>query len=514
MLPEYRNPFEEVGIIVKDSGFIGRGQELQRAKTFRNYGNLAVIGGYSIGKSSLVYHAFCNPSQLKDLQDLGVLAVIIDLSEFEDPESFFRDILKEFLRQLKKTEIPNDILLILKDIIDNACQPNILWEELRGWVKDFFETTKDSGYRMKLIVDEFDSATSVFKHKRICLQTLRSLSDNYNTTFVVISRRTLRRIEDSIPGLSTFHQLFTEIFLSVFNTNELELYFQHLEQFLGNSNYSKKRHLSDQDRGLIINYCGGHPFLLTKLGNQIAYDLFYYNILDIRKSFLQVAREFKDFYERILTFLDEGEELEKLFQVLFGPRLTTSMLDARILASYGLIRLDENERYTAFSNHFQRYLWYKERNIEPDSLFKVVEKELRLLIDHVLQEHYKTQDWIQKLIEERHPLANEVLNLALENLNQDDLLLADTTVSPLDYTGFMGLFAIISCHYLLFKDVFPSDSSGFKQYWDPRFEAICKIRNAMAHNQSLEILHAKEVNQAKIYLQNLQELINHYFQTK
>ncbi|HPZ43826.1 MAG TPA: hypothetical protein PL078_07455 [Bacillota bacterium] len=91
---DFDNPFADYGIIVSDKRFIGRHDNLRvvenRVIRPREPGNLAIIGDYRIGKSSLVYKAVIE--RKADLNAKRLLPIWINLATYEDAPVFFRSL--------------------------------------------------------------------------------------------------------------------------------------------------------------------------------------------------------------------------------------------------------------------------------------------------------------------------------------------------------------------------------------------------------------------------------------
>lgn len=106
---EFENPFADYGNIVRGERFIGRSDDLRVVKNRvirpREPGNLAIIGDYRIGKSSLVYKAVmeqlkpifekCREAQEKEEKSFGSRASR-NLIDFTYPQDLFAIIFSEW----------------------------------------------------------------------------------------------------------------------------------------------------------------------------------------------------------------------------------------------------------------------------------------------------------------------------------------------------------------------------------------------------------------------------------
>ena len=91
---DFENPFADYGNIVQGDRFIGREESLRvvNNRVIRPHepGNLAIIGDYRIGKSSLVYKAVME--RKKELAAKKQIPIWINLATFDQAPMFFRSL--------------------------------------------------------------------------------------------------------------------------------------------------------------------------------------------------------------------------------------------------------------------------------------------------------------------------------------------------------------------------------------------------------------------------------------
>ena len=152
------NPFANYGRIVHGDRFIGRKTILNNIENRiihpDNLGNLVIIGMHRIGKSSLAHKAIIE--QKENLTKKGVLPIWMGVASYDLSSDFFQALVKRCVREMKRLDWLSDTV---QDLADYALETEDSWDE----IKDFFIEVKEIGYRMLLILDEFDHARHLFK---------------------------------------------------------------------------------------------------------------------------------------------------------------------------------------------------------------------------------------------------------------------------------------------------------------------------------------------------------------
>lgn len=469
------NPFANYGRIVHGDRFIGRETIVNNIENRIIHpddpGNLVIIGMHRIGKSSLAHKAIIE--QKDNLTRKRVLPIWMGVASYDLPSDFFHALVKRCVREMMRLNWLSDTV---QDLADYALATEDSWNE----IKDFFTEVKEIGYRMLLILDEFDHARHLFKGNT-AFQRLRELADypDYGFSLVLTSRRSIRDIERLAGSTSPFHNIFQVQRLAMFNDEDLEIYFSRFSD-LGIP-------VSDKNRKRVLFYCGTHPYLLEMLGWEIV-ERFRQNSsqeIDVDKAANTILQSMFEHYDDMIGLLRDDKTLNKLLQILFGPVLDIKQTDVTELQNYGLIKPTGNGTYAAYSEHFHDYLKLHERSAEFTSglwqIWSNTERILREVITTtMLNAHGET--WIEKLEKER-PNLKQIFDRCRQAQEKEENSLGDQASQNLiDFTYPADLFTIILARGL-WEQYFQLIFGENKNYWDERGKFLAKCRTPLGHNR-------------------------------
>ena len=488
------NPFADYGRIIHGDRFIGRKTIVNNIENRivhpDNPGNLAIIGMHRIGKSSLAHKAIIE--QKDNLTAKGILPIWMGVAPYDLSSDFFHALVKRCTREMKRLNWLSDEV---QELADYALETEDSWDE----IKDFFIEVKEIGYRMLLILDEFDHTRHLFKGNT-AFQRLRELADypDYGFSLVLTSRRSIRDIERLAGSTSPFHNIFQVQRLAMFNDEDLEIYFS-LFASIG-------LQIADTDRERILFYCGAHPYLLEMLGCEII-EMFRQNSeqeTDVDEAANAVLQSIFEHYDDMIRLLREDGTLNKLLQILFGPVIDVKQTDVTELQNYGLIYLTENGAYTAYSEHFHDYLKLHERSTEFAAdlwpIWRDTEKALREVITTTMFAEYG-DNWIEDLGKERSNLK-KIFDRCRDAQQKEKESFGDrASQNLLDFTYPAELFTII-CAKGLWQSYFQPIFGHNPNYWEHRKQLLAKCRNPLAHNRS-EVLQAHELKTIEAYCQEI-----------
>ena len=275
-------------------------------------------------------------------------------------------------------------------------------------------------------------------------------------------------------------------------------------------------HLSDDQRKKIEYYCGGHPYLLATLGFEIVETFKRVKYFDIDIIFRKFMLQFFDYYEQLISLLREDKTFLNLLQILFGPKIDVNPSDIDKLLIYGIIKKGA-KYFIAFSEHFQKYLKYKERTekIEIDTwkLINQTEKGLRQLLLYVFKDNFG-ESWEEHYINKYNNFSdkkkrlNEIFEM-LKDAYQRDIeqygsLALNLTLLDQTYIHQLFDYFILFSWDDLFKTIFQKD----KRYWNEVKKYLEKVRNPMAH-QKIEVLLESEIIKAEEYCKEILTIIEH-----
>lgn len=487
---DFENPFADYGNIVRGERFIGRRDSLRvienRVIRPREPGNLAIIGDYRIGKSSLVYKAVLE--QKERLLAKKQILIWINLATFDQAPIFFRSLVTRCSDEIEELGWITDPI---KSAAGRVLQDELSWSEGYGRIQRFFERVRQAGFRVLFILDEFDHARHLFKGDISGFQGLRELSyrPGWRVTFITTSRRSLRDIELQTRAISTFDLIFHKHYLGMFNELDTQEYFAHLSPIGIEINPSLKERVSF--------YCGGHPYLLEMLGYETVELFREHQKADVDRAAHRIERSFLDQYDHMISILSEDGSLNKMLQILFGPVVDVKQTDVDEFLRYGLSQPTDRGDYVAFSAHFQTYLKLIERQVDLWPVWRETEIVLRNLITTAMLEQHGEQ-WIEKL-EKARPNLKPIFERCREAQQKEEGSFGSRASRNLvDFTYPQDLFAIIFAEWNTFKSKLRKD----RNYWDQRAQLLAKIRNPLAHNRD-EVLYEHERQIAEGYCKEI-----------
>jgi len=464
---DFENPFADYGTIVHGERFIDRKNDLQvienRVIQPREPGNLAIIGDSRIGKSSLVYRAVID--RRYELITKRLLPIWINLSTYDRAPVFFRSLVTHCLDELTELDWLSSPV---QRAAERALQDDLSWSEGYGRIQRFFERVRREKIRILFILDEFDHARHLFRGDRSAFQGLRELSyrPEWRVYYIVTSRRTIREIELQTQAISTFDGIFHKHYLGMFNADGIEEYFGRLAS-VGISDDAPLRKRT-------AFYCDGHPYLLELLGYEVVEVFREERVVDVDRAARRSLPSFLSQYDRMIELLREEGNLDKILQVLVGPVVDVKWADVENLLKYGFIKQDE-QSYTAFSEHFQAYLEIVERQFDWDlwPTWRETEKALRRLITRIMIEKYG-ENWIEALEKAKSHLKRDVFDRCREAREKEKRGYGNRASSNLiDFTYPRDLFRIIFAEWSTFKEIFGHD----KNYWDQRSGFVIDPKN-------------------------------------
>jgi serine/threonine protein kinase len=209
--PTPTNPYLNRTMLRRRTDFFGRKQEVRRIYARLNAnppGSVSIVGDRKIGKSSLLNFVYMNTNREQNLEHPEkMVMVFIDLQEEKNMtiQSFVGILLRMAQLELRgRLEVSNCAY------------------DLDG-VKDMVHRLNDHGFRMAILLDEFEAITTNPNFPLEFFSFLRYLANHYNVAYLTSSARDLqalcytKEISDS-----PFFNIFSNMLLTVFKPNEAE----------------------------------------------------------------------------------------------------------------------------------------------------------------------------------------------------------------------------------------------------------------------------------------------------
>lgn len=496
------NPFATVGHIVHGNAHVGRAGPIgvlqERVLAQTTAGATAIIGPPRIGKSSLAYHVFMRREAKTEHPEL--LPVWMNVRTQEGVRGLFRRLTTdvwELLCEEQSGEVDRRISLAYERAVASAME----WPQAQNETQEFLRLVRRRGWRVVLILDEFDAAREAFKAQPGAFQTLREIAYNvdWNVGLVTTSRRELRQIVDMADSAeSTFPGIFRSIFLTCFDSGDL------------NALAARMPHVADgspEVESLVLRLrelTGGHPYLASVLLDRICtvHDRGPLPPPDQIETLTgPMPMEFQYYYRDLEELLRADGRLQALLEIVLGPQVTVTPHDAQSLLQQGLIRI-QGDAYHAFSDHFGQYLTLIGRNAGHWSSWMDVESGIRDLVESTYEEAYGP-DWLEELRRARPKLCT-ILDRC-DELRARELRTFGTRASTrlLDFTYPRDLYDLMVAHWDLFGKILKKD----KNYWNERFALLAKVRNPMVHNR-MSVVTPVEQKMFQVYCDELMEILH------
>ena len=209
--PTPRNPYLNRTMIKRKEDFFGRAQEIKRIYARLNAtppGSVSIVGDRKIGKSSLLNYVYAQGNRQQNLESADkTVMVFLDLQQQKSMsmESFVRTLLGIADFELRGR-------LDIKD-----CALNL------DGVRDMVQRLDEAGFRVAILLDEFEAVTTNPNFNLEFFSFLRYLANHYNVSYLTSSARDLqvlchtKEISDS-----PFFNIFSTMRLGTFQRAEAE----------------------------------------------------------------------------------------------------------------------------------------------------------------------------------------------------------------------------------------------------------------------------------------------------
>lgn len=308
------NPYVTRGPVKYPEGFYGRDETIGRILNDivrKQMQSRCIIGERKIGKTSLLYQIIDSRVQEKYVGEVeSSIFVTTDITFFPDesPTTFFREWAKD-----------------ISHVSGQIPPKEFDYLSFRGFVKDVTET----GYKIIILLDEFEATAANSNLDRGFFQFLRALTQHYSTAYILFSRTPLHYFLRE----EKYRHKFGSPFFNALNIS----YLKFLEESEARNLIEEPAQKAGVDitefTDFILEQAYHHPFLLQLLSG-IVFDFKGSSNTDLNK----ILREFKIQTEEFFDYLwkhsdvDEQDALKKLSsQDQDLPRIVLDKLDRRSL---------------------------------------------------------------------------------------------------------------------------------------------------------------------------------------
>ncbi len=359
----------------------------------------------------------------------------------------------------------------LNTAVRQAGDPAREWDEFYMDAKKALRLVKRHGWRVVVILDEFDSARTVFGRPGYAFEVLRALANepDVRVIWVTTSRRELRQIVDQAGKVgSNLPGLFEDVPVRCFDDDELT-------ELVGRA----------VERGVAIDVpdaltalrelTGGHPWLSTKALSDACFMAARTGRVDWSRITRGMSRFILGYYDGLCDLLAEDGRLDLLLEILFGPQLTANVPDLLQLADIGILVPFEGG-YRAFSAHFSDYLRQRARTTDASALWSRADVSLRDHVDTTFRTLFG-DPW-DAAVEWDKPSSTPVLTRLRQARDREAHslgLLASADL--LDFATPLDVWFFIELYWGLFQPVLgPADPNA----WRPKFAVLDRVHRPLA----------------------------------
>lgn len=471
------NPFEGYGRPVSGERLVGRNDIVDEIYNALIGGaNYAISGIHRIGKTSIGKEVLKRIS----IAHPGIITGMVTLGTVRTEEDLYRDIADELYPE------------------ENFCPnvPNNAWREFRRFL---YKKSRDN--HCIILLDEIDHIRDFENNiAELVINRIRELAHDskYNITFLFVSSRTLQSIQERCNGSNLAgicHNRTIGMLSSIDDINQMLLRADIVDIELSE---------------LIFSTTGGHPFLIEMLLCS-AVNLANKNQEKISCNLFRVAidiclYEIYNYYRSLETFLNDWhkDSWKSLCDYTVGPLI--EKIDERIidgLRCYGLIRDKAKHWGIGFSEHFQDYIAHKRRNMPIWPMIGDIEYKMRHIIKMYLQERYG-ETWRME-VQENDSFYKQLFDELEEIMKKEQKIHGLGNSSDiLEYAYLGNMKDIVNHEWKYFQKYFNNSKAKFNDYMN----AICVVRNPLAHNRRPELISPQLISEAKCSCQEIQNFLS------
>lgn len=460
------------------------------------YSNLSIVGLPKTGKSTIISH--CLVEQADNLAKEKTIVVYYQMGSTRSAIAFYKKIAKKF-DSCFSLYYPDDEKYkkfahsLVEDIKNTELE-----EDATDLLEDYFKRVRHIGYKLILILDEFDRSQEIFTFEDF--QFLREISYEANDKICLVtcSRKPLNDLEKKAPKeeLSLFAMTFKTCNIGMYDEQNLKSYWMLAKKYWDFNEHNVK----------FVEFVAGNNPWLMDLVNDFLFE--HQDITDYSELLSGVKASLMEGYDHLISVLSSEALLNASVQLVVGPLFDVTPLQKEKLLQYEFIKevspeqkkniyngidlgpIIDNNSYICFSNYcsldfYRRYY----ADIPYVKIWSETENELRTLIKTYLSEKYSS-NWeteMQQFLANNLPYRGFNVSIWAQNVqrlktNMNDMISTFPTMRGnhiVDFTLTSQIFDIfIKWDWGWFGNVF----QGEKMEWHNKFEHLTKVRNPVAHN--------------------------------
>jgi len=333
------NPYWNSGMIEETKYFFGRKNEIEtifnRIRPSRPQ-CVSIVGERKVGKSSLLYYVLKSDKRRHELPHHE--KYIFAYFSFQQCLSVTVEEFWRMLYQELEDKLPDAIGI--ERVEDNKTFENMA------------ETLHNSGYRLILLLDEFDKILKNRNFESDFLSYLRYIAENpdYSVAYVISTKKSLKDLcQIDLPG-SPFFNIFTPIYLGLFQEDEaLDIIkIPSAEEGIP----------LEEEKDFILKYAGLFPFFIQLLCRKLFEHKKKHGLEIDPGGYRDILTEFRKEADQHFNHAWKGlseKERDLLIKIAMGKEVKDRDRSvARGLKRKGYVTI--NEKTEIFSETFREFI--------------------------------------------------------------------------------------------------------------------------------------------------------------
>lgn len=517
------NPFSiRFGTTVPEELYVNRPIEesiITQRVLGKFFSNLSIVGLPKTGKSTIVSH--CLVEKTDELAKEKTIVVYYQMGSTRSSLDFYKKIAKKFDSTFS-LYYPDDnkYTMFVQPLVLEIRQSQYE-EDATDLLDDYFKRVRHLGYKLILILDEFDRSQEIFTFEDF--QFLREVSyeAKEKICLVTCSRKPLNDLEKKAPkeDLSVFSMTFKICQIGMYDDQNIQTYWNLATNYWEHTEFHKS----------FVKYVAGNNPWLMDVVNDFLFE--HQHITDIAELLSGVKASLMEGYDHLISVLNSESLLNAAVQLVVGPLFDVTPVQIEKLLKYGFLKsvsleqkkdiyggiefgpIIDGNSYVCFSDYcswdFHRRYY---ANIPYVKIWSETENELRKLIKVYLSERYSA-NWesemqtflINNLPYRGFNVAAWQSNVQTLKDNMNDMISKFPTMRGnhiVDFTLTSQIFNIfIKWDWTWFGGIF----TGQKMEWHNKFDHLTKVRNPVAHNNPGDI--KAEMDLARTYCTEIKNAI-------
>lgn len=442
--------------------------------------NISITGLKRFGKTSLVKEVL---ERVKASSGEKVITIFVDLAK----QRSFSDLLVSILNILEDETIEDEEIngnKIFNKYMEKANKVDQESKTYRDTFDSIFKWLTKQGYRIIIVIDEFDAASELFK-ETADFEFLRDLSSNRDirVSLVLISRRQLYMIEKKNFNNSTFHGVVQTYPIDGFNDEDFELFYKLLKD---------KYDIILRDYAIerLKYYCGRSPYLISMFAYDIVDEYLKNGEYNIDVIYRNREIDIENYYKSIFACLkndkisvdgayEETCSIEKLIGVIIGPKVGIVNGDITLLENMGYLYVEDN-LYCSISQHFTNALHQIPLSVDTWKSILELEKKVKTMVRKQIMINYHIE-YID------YDTWTDIFNKigAVGTLGTYDKFIADSMQEyrcDIDILDVCSLDIAVSIVQFFWERWFSKffDNDEWEK-WEQKLRICASARNPMAH---------------------------------